>query len=410
MTIGATRADTRIPEGALTLGLRPEHLVVCKPEEGLRGRVDLVEELGDSTVIYTALAGTKQIIAAKLQGHQRDGLKSGDAMGVRPLPDTSNLFDANGKADRRCGSRLRRALAVTSYAASRGSGARHSPGLSSSWPSKAWMSAPGVRLAEPMPRPPASLVLAPPPAPPPCAPGRRGVGRSSPLPGPGAADPIAERFTAAAAALERDRRAPEGLADLAALAALDDELPDLGRLAAVYGASPEIPTPTPRSASLARFQLAGLERSRGNLLRAAAQLKRLGFVSGWQVVGPFDDEGKRGHAIAFPPEQRRGPRRAATRARSARWPGARCPGDAEVAGFVAPRGDAPPAAGGGRLRARGGGRAARRAGPALVRRQRGRPRLGERRAGGGRSRPTTRPGSTSTAPPSRCARGRTGSW
>jgi multiple sugar transport system ATP-binding protein len=93
-----TRSDTRIPDGALTLGLRPEHLVVCKPEEGLRCRVDLVEELGDSTVIYTALAGTKQLIAAKLQGHQRDGLKSGDEMGVRPLPGTSNLFDANGKA------------------------------------------------------------------------------------------------------------------------------------------------------------------------------------------------------------------------------------------------------------------------------------------------------------------------
>jgi len=44
------------------------------------------------------LSGTKQIVAAKLQGHQRNGLKSGDPLGVRPIPGTSNLFDAGGKA------------------------------------------------------------------------------------------------------------------------------------------------------------------------------------------------------------------------------------------------------------------------------------------------------------------------
>ncbi|HET6437693.1 MAG TPA: sn-glycerol-3-phosphate ABC transporter ATP-binding protein UgpC [Anaeromyxobacter sp.] len=92
------RPDAKIPDGTLTLGLRPEHLVLCQPEEGLRGKVDLVEELGDSTVVYSALAGTKQIVAAKLQGHKRDGLDSGDPIGVRPVPGTSNLFDAGGKA------------------------------------------------------------------------------------------------------------------------------------------------------------------------------------------------------------------------------------------------------------------------------------------------------------------------
>ncbi len=92
------KGDVAIPEGELTLGMRPEHLELCKPEEGLRGKVDLIEELGDSTVIYSELAGTGQIIAAKLQGHQRNGLKAGDSMGVKPLRHTSNLFDGNGKA------------------------------------------------------------------------------------------------------------------------------------------------------------------------------------------------------------------------------------------------------------------------------------------------------------------------
>ena len=96
----AVRAEPQsvIPDGQLTLGLRPEHLVLCKPEEGLRGRVDLIEELGDSTVVYCEIFGSKQIVAAKLQGHQRNGLKSGDPLGVRPIPGTSNLFDGNGKA------------------------------------------------------------------------------------------------------------------------------------------------------------------------------------------------------------------------------------------------------------------------------------------------------------------------
>ncbi len=97
ITIG-TLPDAKIPDGELTLGLRPEHLVLCKPEEGLRAKVDLIEELGDSTVIYAALAGSNQIVAAKLHGHAKNGLKSGDPLGVRPVPDTSNLFDSNGKA------------------------------------------------------------------------------------------------------------------------------------------------------------------------------------------------------------------------------------------------------------------------------------------------------------------------
>jgi multiple sugar transport system ATP-binding protein len=94
----SARADAAIPQGDLTLGLRPEHLELCRPEEGLRGRVDLVEHLGDSTVVYCALAGPRQIVAAKVQGHQRIGLRSGEPVGVRAVPGTSSLFDAQGMA------------------------------------------------------------------------------------------------------------------------------------------------------------------------------------------------------------------------------------------------------------------------------------------------------------------------
>ena len=154
-----------------------------------------------------------------------------------------------------------------------------------------------------------------------------------PPPGPGAADPVAERFAAAAAALERDRRGPEGLADLAALGALEDDLSDLGRLAAVYERAAGDPGAHPEVRALARFQLAGLELGRGNLHRTEAQLRRLGFVSGWQVVGPFDDEGKRGLATAFPPEQGLDPAaRHPGKEREVAWRA--LPRDAEGGGFV----------------------------------------------------------------------------
>lgn len=69
-----------------------------------------------------------------------------------------------------------------------------------------------------------------------------------PPPSPGAPDPIADRFAAATAALSRDRRGPEGIADLAALGALEDDLSDLGRLAAAYERAADNPGSIPRSA------------------------------------------------------------------------------------------------------------------------------------------------------------------
>jgi tetratricopeptide (TPR) repeat protein len=134
------------------------------------------------------------------------------------------------------------------------------------------------------------------------APVARGRAADLPAPAPGAADPLNERFAAAAAALDHDRRSPEGLASLMALGGLEGDLPDLGKLAAVYERTAGDAAAWPEVRAMARFRLSELERSRGNLHRAEAHLKRLGFVGGWQVMGPFDDGGKRGMSTAFPPE------------------------------------------------------------------------------------------------------------
>jgi tetratricopeptide (TPR) repeat protein len=118
-----------------------------------------------------------------------------------------------------------------------------------------------------------------------------------------AADPVAERLQVATAALERDRASARAIVPLAELHALEESLPDLAALARTYafvaddrGAHPEI-------RALARQRLAEVERSRGNLRRAAVHVRRLGFVTDWTAIGPFDGEGRSGFDATFPPEQ-----------------------------------------------------------------------------------------------------------
>jgi tetratricopeptide (TPR) repeat protein len=154
-----------------------------------------------------------------------------------------------------------------------------------------------------------------------------------PLPPAAGRDPAAERLASASAALDRDRRSPRGLAALAELDALSDDLPELARLAAVYARAADDRQAHPEVRALARYRLGMLEQSRGNLQRTQAHLARLGFVTGWQVVGPFDDEGKRGFDQPFPPEERiELGARYPGKARQVAWRS--LPQDALVQGFV----------------------------------------------------------------------------
>jgi len=116
-------------------------------------------------------------------------------------------------------------------------------------------------------------------------------------------DPIAERIAAVGEALARDRREPRAAALLAELGSLEEEAPDLARIAALYGRLADDAEALPEVRALARLRLAQVERARGNLQRHAAQVKRLGFVTDWRAIGPFDDEGKRGLAEVQPPER-----------------------------------------------------------------------------------------------------------
>jgi transglutaminase-like putative cysteine protease/tetratricopeptide (TPR) repeat protein len=146
-------------------------------------------------------------------------------------------------------------------------------------------------------------------------------------------DPADRQLAVAIDELRRDRSGPRGLVALAAIVELCEDVADrkaaeeaLARVAADARAHPEV-------RALARFELAAFARSRGDLDAAAAEVGRLGLLRDWWIAGPFDNEGKRGHAAAFPPEQAQDlAARFAGKAREVGWRA--LPPEAAADGFV----------------------------------------------------------------------------
>jgi tetratricopeptide (TPR) repeat protein/transglutaminase-like putative cysteine protease len=83
---------------------------------------------------------------------------------------------------------------------------------------------------------------------------------------------------------------------------LEPALKDLSKVARAYQEIADDPRAHPEVRSLARWRLAGLDQARGNLRRAEAEFAKLGFVRGFFIAGPFDNEGRRGLDTSFPPE------------------------------------------------------------------------------------------------------------
>ncbi|MHA7280706.1 ABC transporter ATP-binding protein [Arthrobacter sp. MDT2-2] len=79
----------------VTLGVRPEDLVLSSPGEGLQVEVDVVEELGADAYIYghTTLDGKNHDMVARVDG-RRPPMK-GDTVFVRPEQGHVHLFDTS---------------------------------------------------------------------------------------------------------------------------------------------------------------------------------------------------------------------------------------------------------------------------------------------------------------------------
>jgi len=86
-----------IAKGAVTVGVRPEHLLVGKPgaENSFNGKVLLSEHLGGETMLYVNAPEIEQCVI------KADGLapqRAGDEVTITLAPETCHLFDANGQA------------------------------------------------------------------------------------------------------------------------------------------------------------------------------------------------------------------------------------------------------------------------------------------------------------------------
>ena len=83
-----------LPTDGLQLGLRPEAVrVASHGDANTAGRVELVERLGDRTLVYARLKGG-QAITAEDEGYCRVAI--GDEIGLRIDGDAAYIFAANG--------------------------------------------------------------------------------------------------------------------------------------------------------------------------------------------------------------------------------------------------------------------------------------------------------------------------
>jgi multiple sugar transport system ATP-binding protein len=91
------------PLTAHTLGLRPEHLLPSTNGTGLAVTVSLIEQLGDSTIVYSRLDGTDSAgatpreLAMRLNGSVHD-LRVGQTLRITCDPAHIRLFDSKGQA------------------------------------------------------------------------------------------------------------------------------------------------------------------------------------------------------------------------------------------------------------------------------------------------------------------------
>jgi ABC-type sugar transport system ATPase subunit len=94
-SVGSSR--TWNAAGAVTAGVRPEHLTIHSPENGgIHGRVELIERLGAQTYAYVETAGLNDPITVVVPNES--GLAAGDIIGMQPMREKVHVFDKEGVA------------------------------------------------------------------------------------------------------------------------------------------------------------------------------------------------------------------------------------------------------------------------------------------------------------------------
>jgi len=92
LAVGAAAAQAA---QAQSIGLRPEHLQVAAPDQGVPARVELAEHLGDISILHLRVQGLPELLAAKVPAgrvHQ----DAGTPVGLVPDAAWALAFGANG--------------------------------------------------------------------------------------------------------------------------------------------------------------------------------------------------------------------------------------------------------------------------------------------------------------------------
>jgi ABC-type sugar transport system ATPase subunit len=82
-------------DGAVTVGVRPEHIRVATPGEGdLDGRIEIVERLGAEVYAYVQTRGSSGLVTLRLPGSTP--LRTGDEVAMALEPDRIHVFGRDG--------------------------------------------------------------------------------------------------------------------------------------------------------------------------------------------------------------------------------------------------------------------------------------------------------------------------
>jgi multiple sugar transport system ATP-binding protein len=78
------------------VGIRPEHLDVTTPQEGVQATVELVEQLGDSIMVHVRVDGLANLVIAKVASGDRQ-ISAGQTVGLKSdSPKSALAFDSKG--------------------------------------------------------------------------------------------------------------------------------------------------------------------------------------------------------------------------------------------------------------------------------------------------------------------------
>ncbi|PZX14359.1 carbohydrate ABC transporter ATP-binding protein (CUT1 family) [Palleronia aestuarii] len=83
------------PGTARHIGIRPEHIALAKPGEGIAATVEVIERLGSDSNVHCEIPGVGPILA-RIRGNP--DIRPGASVGLVPEKDHLHYFDASGTA------------------------------------------------------------------------------------------------------------------------------------------------------------------------------------------------------------------------------------------------------------------------------------------------------------------------